>query len=93
MNVNFPDAPFADVKGIKVAGQGRLNITWNVHKKSDPSDHPYYWINSSYERETDENSDVVLLEEGNYITITPLQNRHEFSDCICKLEEIFASNA
>jgi 5'-nucleotidase len=93
MNVNFPEVPFANVKGIKVANQGRLNVTWNVYRKSDPSDHPYYWINSSHEREADENSDVVLLEEGNYITITPLQSRHEFSGCIGKLEEIFASNA
>jgi hypothetical protein len=40
-----------------------------------------------------ENSDVVLLEKENCITITPLQNRHEFSGCMEKLEEIFASNA
>ncbi|MDR2780866.1 MAG: 5'/3'-nucleotidase SurE [Holosporaceae bacterium] len=93
MNVNFPDAPIGDVKGIKIANQGRLDVTWNVYKKNDPVDHSYYWIHATYEHKASENSDAVLLEEENYITITPLQSKHEFPECMNKLEEIFASNA
>jgi 5'-nucleotidase len=92
MNVNFPDIPFAEVKGIKVANQGHLDVTWNIHKRNDPVDHSYYWIHAIYERKMTENSDIVLLEKEGYITITPLQNRHEFPGCMGKLEEIFTSN-
>jgi 5'-nucleotidase len=93
MNVNFPEAPFSDVKGIKVANQGSLNVTWNVYKRMDPVDEPYYWIHATYERKEDPNSDVVLVEKDNYVTITPLQNRFEFSECLSQLEELFTSNA
>ncbi|MDR2158164.1 MAG: 5'/3'-nucleotidase SurE [Holosporaceae bacterium] len=93
MNINFPDAPFGDVKGIKIANQGRLDIKWDVGKRQDPADNPYYWLHAIYEpRKDDKNSDVLLVEKKNYITITPLQSRHEFSECIGKLEELFASN-
>jgi broad specificity polyphosphatase/5'/3'-nucleotidase SurE len=76
-----------------VANQGHLDVTWNIHKKNDPVNHPYYWLHATYERKMSENSDIVLLEKENCITITPLQSRHEFSGCMEKLEEIFASNA
>ncbi|MDR2646262.1 MAG: 5'/3'-nucleotidase SurE [Holosporaceae bacterium] len=93
MNVNFPEASFGDVKGIKIARQGRLEVTWNIHKKTDPVDRSYYWIHATHKRKEEENSDVVLVEKENCITITPLQNRQEFSEYIVKLEELFASNA
>jgi 5'-nucleotidase len=93
MNVNFPEAQFGDVKGIKIANQGQLDVTWNVHKRNDPVDRPYYWIHATYKRKQEENSDVVLVEKENCITITPLQSRHEFPEYISKLEELFAPNA
>ncbi|MDR0753143.1 MAG: 5'/3'-nucleotidase SurE [Holosporaceae bacterium] len=92
MNVNFPEASFGDVKGIKIARQGRLEVTWNIHKKTDPVDRAYYWIHATHKRKEEENSDAILVEKENCITITPLQNRQEFSEYIVKLEELFASN-
>lgn len=93
MNVNFPEATLPDVKGIRIANQGKMDITWNVHKKMDPVDHPYYWLRATYEEKGDgANSDVSLLSKGKYITITPLRCRHEYSECSKKLEELFESN-
>ncbi|MDR0631729.1 MAG: 5'/3'-nucleotidase SurE [Holosporaceae bacterium] len=93
MNVNFPEASFGDVKGIKIANQGQLDATWNVHERSDIVGRPYYWIHATYKRKREENSDVVLVEKENCITITPLQSKHEFPEYISKLEELFAPNA
>ena len=93
MNVNFPDAPVGEVGGVRVASQGELDVDWKVFKKTDPVDHPYYWLRATYAgKKNDANSDVVLLENKKMITITPLQSRHEFSGCINQLEELFSSN-
>ncbi|MDR3187551.1 MAG: 5'/3'-nucleotidase SurE [Holosporaceae bacterium] len=95
MNVNFPNAKVGEVSGIRVASQGEMNVTWKVHKRDDPDGSPYYWLHASYSYDeiAGKNSDVVLLEKRKAITITALRNRHEFSGCADKLEELFASNA
>lgn len=93
MNVNFPDAQIGDIAGVKVATQGKLDVTWNVHKRFDPVDDPYYWLHATYsDKMNDANSDVVLLAEKKHITITALESRHEYLGCTKELEELFASN-
>ncbi|MBE6446988.1 MAG: 5'/3'-nucleotidase SurE [Alphaproteobacteria bacterium] len=93
MNVNFPDETLQRVKGVRIATQGKMNVAWNVHKRLDPVNHPYYWLRATYtEKENALNSDLMLLEQGKYVTITPLQSRHEYSECSSKLEELFESN-
>jgi 5'-nucleotidase len=95
MNINFPNAKVGEVSGIKIASQGEMDITWNVHKKNDPDGCPYYWLHGvySYDEIAHKNSDVALLEKRKAITITALRNKHEFSEYADKLEELFASNA
>ncbi|MDR2723772.1 MAG: 5'/3'-nucleotidase SurE [Holosporaceae bacterium] len=93
MNVNFPDASFGETRGVKIARQGRLEVTWKVYRRSDPVDKPYYWIHATHKRKEETNSDAVLVEKENYVTITPLQCRQEFPEYMTKLEELFASNA
>lgn len=94
MNVNFPDVQLKEVKGIRVATQGEMDISWDVHKRLDPVDHPYYWLRANYvEKPSSNDSDLTLLEKEKFITITPLQNRYDYPECRTKLEEIFSSNA
>ena len=94
MNVNFPAVALDAVKGIRIATQGKMDVTWEVHERKDPVDHDYYWLRAKYtEKPSSENSDLVLLEREKYITITPLQNRQEHCQCFKKLEEIFVKNA
>lgn len=94
MNVNFPDVALDSVKGVRIATQGKMEVTWDVHERKDPVDHVYYWLRAKYiEKPSSENSDLVLLEKEKYITITPLQNRQEHAQCFKRLEEIFSKNA
>ncbi|MDR1551348.1 MAG: 5'/3'-nucleotidase SurE [Holosporaceae bacterium] len=93
MNVNFPEASFGEVKGIRVAKQGQLDVTWNVYQREDPVEHRYYWIHANYEYQNEEGTDVLLVEKENYVTITPLRYRCEFEEYLGKLEELFASNS
>ncbi|MDR2766211.1 MAG: 5'/3'-nucleotidase SurE [Holosporaceae bacterium] len=93
MNVNFPEAQVGEISGIKSATQGKLDVVWKVHKKMDPIDRSYYWLQGVHTvSDGNEDSDVALLEQKKAITITALQNRHEFRECSGKLEELFASH-
>src|SRR6266581_4756479 len=44
INVNFPDLPASEVKGISVARQGRHKIGDQFIERTDPRGRPYYWI-------------------------------------------------
>ena len=71
MNVNFPDTQIGDISGVKVATQGDLDITWNVHKRADPVDEPYYWLHATFKNvsKTDK-ADMSILENKKYIAAT-----------------------
>lgn len=93
MNVNFPEAALGEVGGIKVAKQGRMDVNWDVSECKDPVEHKYYWLHALYSyKDNEQNTDIQLLEKEKFITITPLQCRHEYSCCMKELEELFASN-
>lgn len=92
MNVNFPMAQLSEICGVKIASQGELEVLWNVFKKANPSDQPYYWLRSSEkDKIQDPDSDLVLLKQK-AITITALQSYHQFSECNAKLKELFDLN-
>ncbi len=93
MNINFPDVSLKDVKGIRVASQGQMDLSWQVHKKVDPVDHEYYWLRALYtERNPGGNSDLSLMGIEKYVTITPMRNRQEYTEGLSKLEELFSQN-
>ena len=72
INVNFPDLPAAEVRGIKVVRQGLHALDDTLEERIDPRGRPYYWIGAqlpaagSGQRGTDMNA----LDEG-YVSVTP----------------------
>ncbi len=72
INVNFPDVPPSQVKGIKLAPLGKRQINEKVVKRLDPKGRPYYWVGGPLKDDYDRPGvDLVWINEG-YITITPL---------------------
>jgi 5'-nucleotidase len=72
INVNFPDVPAAEVKGIAVARQGRHKIGDQLMERTDPRGRPYYWIGPL--RETGDGvagTDITEITRGR-ITLTPI---------------------
>ena len=72
INVNFPDLPPAEVKGISVARQGRHKIGDQLLERTDPRGRPYYWIGPL--RETGDGvagTDITEVSAG-WITLTPI---------------------
>ncbi|MDR3180088.1 MAG: 5'/3'-nucleotidase SurE [Holosporaceae bacterium] len=93
MNVNFPEAQVGDISGVKIASQGDIDVKWAVYKRLDPTDEAYYWLHAVFsDAESSSMSDVKIIAEGKYITISALKNKQEYCGCNDKLEELFATN-
>ncbi len=74
MNVNFPDCPVGEIKGIEVTNQGYSdpNKSIGYAKREDMHGEPYYWI--TYRRNTlnpPKGSDLGALCDK-HISVTPL---------------------
>ena len=73
INVNFPDAPVAEVRGIRVVRQGLHELDDTLEERTDPRGAPYYWIGvplpatGAGQRGTD----MEAIDDG-YVAVTPL---------------------
>ncbi|MFV0421249.1 5'/3'-nucleotidase SurE [Oleidesulfovibrio sp.] len=78
LNLNLPDVPMAECKGLKICPQTRaVWKDWYDHRK-DPRGGSYWWLNGIIPPETvAEGTDRDLLTRG-YATLTPL--RFDFTD-------------
>lgn len=73
LNVNIPDRPLADIRGIRWAVAGRREYHDVVQPTVDPRGKPYFWIAGEkvvLENET-AGTDTHALSEG-YISVTPM---------------------
>ncbi|MBI1869010.1 MAG: 5'/3'-nucleotidase SurE [Methylocystis sp.] len=79
MNVNFPDCPPGEVRGVALTVQGRRsNDLMHIDARKDGRGIPYYWI--SFQRgnfTAGHGTDLEALEQ-NKISVTPL--RVDFTD-------------
>lgn len=72
LNVNVPDLPAEQVKGLKLCRTGFRGYRDVVRKMRDPRGRPFFWI--AGERvlaDVREGSDVKALEDG-WVAVTPL---------------------
>lgn len=72
-NVNFPDRPVAEVRGVEVAHQGRLEHALFIDERVDARGNPYFWL--AYRRlqaERVPGTDLHAIETGS-ISVTPLR--------------------
>lgn len=72
LNVNVPNLPPEQIKGIRVCPLGRRYYHPAVIANTDPRGRKYFWIGGEHERFSDTpEADGPLCEEG-WATITPL---------------------
>ncbi len=72
LNVNFPNLPKEEIKGIKMArrGYGKWIKEYTIQK--DENDNEYYWMSGIFENlEKEEELGDHLLNKSGYITIVP----------------------
>jgi 5'-nucleotidase len=90
INVNFPDLPAPQVKGIVVARQGRHKIGDQLMERMDPRGRPYYWIGPL--RETGNGvagTDITEITNGR-ITVTPILLDLTNASALAALRKVFA---
>jgi 5'-nucleotidase len=73
LNVNFPDVPAEEIKGVKICRQAEAHWSDSFEKREDPSGKPYYWLTGNFEgRDKGEDTDIFALA-NKYISVVPVQ--------------------
>ncbi len=72
LNVNIPNLPFDEIKGMKAGQMGRSRFIEKFSEHRDPRGNLYYWLDGDLEL-IDENfeTDIRLIEAG-YVSLTPI---------------------
>lgn len=73
LNVNIPQGPKKDIKGIKVCRQARANWEEEFDKRVNPQGREYYWLTGKFVNlDGGEDTDEWALE-NNYVSVVPVQ--------------------
>lgn len=78
LNVNVPNVPENEIKGIAITRQGRARFAEEFDKRIDPKNRVYYWLaGNKVEMQEAEDVDDEAIKRGE-ISITPI--RYDLSD-------------
>ena len=72
LNMNAPDIPVNEARGVKITRQAMDNLSKKFEKRIDPRGQTYYWYGRIGKIKGHGNTDVNALLK-NYISITPVQ--------------------
>lgn len=72
LNVNVPNIPLAEVRGIRLTCMGRSRYVEEFHRRTDPRGNVYYWMDGVLEQLGDPaGSDIEALNQR-YVSVTPI---------------------
>lgn len=72
-NLNVPDLPLEEIKGIRAARQGKTVYDDKMDVRSDPRGHQYIWMAGKLQEDnTEEDTDVSLMRRG-YASVVPIR--------------------
>ena len=90
LNVNIPNLPASQVKGVRVARLGSRRYVDTVVPKQDPRGRDYYWIGGKGpEWAPDERSDAHAVHEG-WVAVTPCLVDMTDYRALVEMEAVFA---
>jgi len=73
LNVNVPDLPLTELKGMQITRLGQRHKAEPVIKSADPRGNPIYWVGPpGAEQDAGPGTDFDAIKNG-YVSITPLQ--------------------
>jgi 5'-nucleotidase len=73
LNVNFPNLPEKELKGVKICRQAKANWEEEFDKRQSPQGKDYYWLTGKFVNlDHGEDTDEWALENG-YISVVPVQ--------------------
>jgi len=72
LNVNVPNIPYDQLKGVRVTRMGRSRFVEIFHRRTDPRNNVYYWMDGEMELLGDgADTDIRAIEDG-YVSLTPI---------------------
>ena len=78
LNVNVPDLPEEEIKGVLITRQGKSKWDDYYKDRTDPYGNKYYWLTGKMDiQDTELNRDVVAIANG-YASVTPVH--FDFTD-------------
>ncbi|GAA0739368.1 MULTISPECIES: 5'/3'-nucleotidase SurE [Flavobacteriaceae] len=85
LNVNLPNLPKKDIKGIKVCRQAKANWEEEFDKRKNPQGREYYWLTGKFVNlDKGEDTDEWALKNG-YVSVVPIQFDLTAHHCIQNL--------
>lgn len=88
LNVNIPNLPRHEIKGMRVCRQGNARWVEEFTEARDPRGQKYYWLTGRFVSEDQgEDTDVYALEQG-YISVVPSMHDLTHYPAIPALREI-----
>lgn len=73
LNVNIPNVPFNELKGIKVCRQAHAFWDDAFEKRTDPQGDDYFWMTGEFRNHDDGDDTDVRALENNYVSVVPVQ--------------------
>ena len=70
-NVNVPNVPLAELKGVRITRKGVRRYTDKIKIVKSPAGIPWYWIGGHIEDDLSADTDVSALA-ANYASVTPV---------------------
>jgi 5'-nucleotidase len=72
LNVNIPNVPPSELKGMKAAHMGRSRFIEKFHIHQDPRGNNYYWLDGDLHLLDDAADADVRVVEAGYVALTPI---------------------
>lgn len=74
LNVNIPDLPLEELKGIMITKQAKGRWVEEFDEREDPYGRKYYWLTGNYHLQDEgTDSDEYALRNG-YVSVTPMMH-------------------
>lgn len=72
LNINTPNVPASNIKGIEITRQGRRRYAGKVEKRIDPNGRAYYWLGGDMPSdELEDGTDIKAIADG-MVSVTPV---------------------
>lgn len=73
LNVNIPNLPLSELKGMKASHMGRSRFVEHFHSHKDPRGNNYYWLDGDLHLlDESDDADIRVVEAG-YVALTPIK--------------------
>ena len=73
LNVNIPDIPESELRGIRVCRQSEGTWQEDFDERKDPHGRPYYWMKGLYVKIGNHEDTDQWAVENNFIAVVPVQ--------------------